>query len=783
MHGTTMGPMADGVPHSPLQQVLSRDLARSLYLTPEEVAGGWRQLLPDLAGCLPEPYPIFSRHEEKVVTHGYPVVASEGLRRLRGELERLVEMEVESRLTQDDDDRRRLVKQRDRYLSILTGIVENTVMSDSGRGLTEVFLLHHSAEAARILSRVPRLARLRGADSVATEDLRQATGISVCQLIQRSAVASVERLRRLTQMPLATRISPLFSVLCQDQLLLTETSPPRDLGQLSGYLRTRFHQDAGAVEGAARRALNRLRDHLLRQPEILDLLAMAVGSRLNLDRESTILEPRLLEALAVAGLLDPVGLSPLVMRVLTEMGTRLKCLELIATLRRRVLPVAWSGTRLLLASPPSTTPIAPSTRPFDFASPGVVDSAVRRFGLVYDLTNFTALLEEVRREGRHAEENALRFMYVFQGKLEEICRRRRLNFEKFLGDGAFYSSRRAHRVIAAACEIQLLYDQLRNSGFPFDRGLRIAMNFGTYRLLPMLHAGPNRRHFEFFGQGVVELVRLTTGKSLREIEEIAEFLIHSGYEPAKVDQFLQPLMTARGGRDTGVQRVYGATIDSRGELVNEGMVLTVPFLEELERELDLEILALVPRDGLRWVVFPLDPGQPDTLHVGLRHLGTARLKGLSPLDLVEAATWDSVPTGVRSVPVDPSLIEVLRRLSHDNGDEDPEDTTVEPSADSISADLAVVSFEPSRGARRWILGEYRAADDILLHAIHLPLEGPQGSTDEPLELWVFHKRNLLRQMYDDCRRDSNGASTPLSGLRQRPGFMACFLAAPHRSPG
>jgi len=49
-----------------------------------------------------------------------------------------------------------------------------------------------------------------------------------------------------------------------------------------------------------------------------------------------------------------------------------------------------------------------------------------------------------------AEEKALQFMYVFQNRLEEIRHRRVLNFEKFLGDGALYSSRRAIRVLAAA---------------------------------------------------------------------------------------------------------------------------------------------------------------------------------------------------------------------------------------------------------------------------------------------------------------------------------------------
>ena len=49
--------------------------------------------------------------------------------------------------------------------------------------------------------------------------------------------------------------------------------------------------------------------------------------------------------------------------------------------------------------------------------------AEHRFGLVYDLTNFTAILEEVRKKGPKAEEKALQFMYIFQSRLDEIRRR------------------------------------------------------------------------------------------------------------------------------------------------------------------------------------------------------------------------------------------------------------------------------------------------------------------------------------------------------------------------
>src|SRR6185369_15407797 len=111
-----------------------------------------------------------------------------------------------------------------------------------------------------------------------------------------------------------------------------------------------------------------------------------------------------------------------------------------------------------------------------------------------------------------------------------IAQRHLLQFEKFLGDGAFYTTRRALRLVRAAIEIQRFYSEMKRKGFAFNKGLRIALNFSYYRL-PPLKAGADEsdRITEFYGPGIVELSRLTTGKANKEIEEIASFLIARGY--------------------------------------------------------------------------------------------------------------------------------------------------------------------------------------------------------------------------------------------------------------
>jgi hypothetical protein len=496
---------------------------------------------------------------------------------------------------------------------------------------------------------------VRDADPVA--DPRHALAAVVADLLRRAAMAAVNRLHQLAEVQVTPALTPLLGVICQDHLLLVEPRPPRDLTQLRTYLQLRYRQSADALVTANQRVLARLGELVARQPEVGNLLRLAVGSSLKLERAESLLEPRLLDAIRNAGLAGTLHLSVVQMDLLRDLGLRLKSFELLAALRRRILPMQRQAGALTLAGPSSATPIARTTRPYDFTAPGVVDSAVRRFGLIYDLSNFTAVLEEMRKEGRMAEERALQFMYVFQNRLEAIRLRRRLTFEKFLGDGAFYTSRRALRVIAAACEIQSVYEQLRGIGFPFNHGIRIALNFGVYRLLPMLHPGPEAKRFEFFGHGIVELARLTTGKSAREVSDIAEFLIHSGYEPRAVESFLAPLSSVRSGLEQHASRRYAATIDGHGELINEGIVVAFPFLEELQHELELEELAVVENDSLQWLLLPIDPALPDTLYVGLRHLGVARLKGLPPQELAEAVVWRQRPPEAAAVPFEGSLIE------------------------------------------------------------------------------------------------------------------------------
>ena len=105
------------------------------------------------------------------------------------------------------------------------------------------------------------------------------------------------------------------------------------------------------------------------------------------------LEPRLLDAIEAAGLAMSLEIPVKRFAVLRDLGLRLKRFEFLLALRRRVVPMEKVGAAVVIVGKDAATPIAPSTRPFDFTTPGVVSSAVQRFGLIYDLTNFTQTLK------------------------------------------------------------------------------------------------------------------------------------------------------------------------------------------------------------------------------------------------------------------------------------------------------------------------------------------------------------------------------------------------------
>jgi hypothetical protein len=275
-------------------------------------------------------------------------------------------------------------------------------------------------------------------------------------------------------------------------------------------------------------------------------------------------------------------------------------------------------------------------------APWVLDPQVDRYGMVYDITDFSELISVLRRSGAGVQDRSFRRMFRFQRRVNRLASSHNLRLEKYLGDGAFYSSRAARRLVVVAILVQRFYVQALREGFPFDRGMRIALNYGHYRLLP-IQAGSARGgdRYEFFGHGVVELSRLATGKAAREVDEMKTMLISRGYSQQVVHDFFAPLADSNVDlvNRQEEERQFYAYLNANGSLINEGIVATRPFVAQLAREGGFDRLyrALDPLHN--YVAVPL-PGAEGQLLVGIRKMGLARLKGLDALPVYELRDGD-----------------------------------------------------------------------------------------------------------------------------------------------
>jgi hypothetical protein len=222
--------------------------------------------------------------------------------------------------------------------------------------------------------------------------------------------------------------------------------------------------------------------------------------------------------------------------------------------------------------------------------------------------------------------------------------------EKYLGDGAFFSSREALNLLVCSLHIQRFYVQALEEGLPFDRGMRIALNYGSYRLIPMGGPPEEGERYEFFGPGLVELSRLTTGKSTQEIDEVKTMLLNQGYPETAVHRFFAPLASKNVDlvdKKEEARRFY-AYLNQNGSLHNNGMVATHPYMIRLEKELGHRPLQRGADGERTYVVLALEDGA-ETLQVGIRKLGMAHLKGLEKLAVYE------IVDGASLAPLDPSM--------------------------------------------------------------------------------------------------------------------------------
>jgi hypothetical protein len=421
----------------------------------------------------------------------------------------------------------------------------------------------------------------------------------------------------------------------------------------------------------------------------------------------------------------------------------------------------------------------------DFGRSGVVDPMVHRFGMIYDISAFSETLGSIRRGGEKEEIRSYRQMLLFQRKLDTIAQRHLLQFEKFLGDGAFYTTRRALRLTRAAIEIQRFYSEMKRKGFSFNKGMRIALNYGYYRLLPMKTSPePGDRITEFYGHGIVELSRLTTGKANKEIEEIASFLIAHGFDPQKVQQFFAPLSRGVDVIDHRQHaREYYTYIDPNGGLVNEGIVASMNFIQELSNEIGAEATQIYRLRSEFGTYLAFAPALPGVEYVGARLLGMVSLKGLDQVEVVELVAFGP-GEAEEVVPLETTdpFVRLMRQEFHQEQEESGTNVW-EPRAQTtterlIETEIVIcVKTSSSDLADEVLIGEWDPRSDD----VRRPLRLPRGDFQRLFALrgelnaeMLAGKKESVREMYERLSLKSLAPALALSPYRDE-GYDAYLL--------
>ncbi|HEX6177005.1 MAG TPA: hypothetical protein VF057_01500 [Thermoanaerobaculia bacterium] len=718
------------------------------------------------ATLLPQPYNIYPADETQPPILGFPIAESAPLKELDLKLDRWLTDEVAWQVGKKSEAKEKAQASFATYTTQLMRLAENAMMSNLLNDYHAVFWLAHSFDLSKQFNSVPR--RVSALDSAAGRTQGDALKY---RIYSRWATETRELMTQVAARAAAIldgdeqRALQFFRLLQDDVLLLTEEFIGPDLRELRSFVAGYLRRDFQGFRDAFERLRTTATDLISRERVVKATIPV-----FNPGHENGITLALLLDSRFQAFLFEHPAIQNVMSREEREqfqlLSRRLREFAVLNLLRRAII---WTTTapdgQVVSADRRNAAVFSRSTRPLDFGKSGVVDPMVHRFGLIYDISNFTETLGNVRRGGGKEEVKAYRQMLLFQRKLESIAQRHHLQLEKFLGDGGFYTTRRALHLVRAAVEIQRFYAESKRKGFVFNKGLRIAMNYGYYRLLPMKISSDSAEPVtEFYGPGIVELSRLTTGKANKEIEEIASFLVAHGYDAAKVQQFFAPL--ARGVDVIDHEqhaREYYAYVNANGHLVNEGIVASRDFLNELSTELIGEAQQLY-RVRAPWASYiGFSPAIPGIEYIGVRLLGMVSLKGLDNIEVGEIVPFSQGEVEVAPLDVLDSLLNILRQemhASHETHGRLDELQRADTTTERIVGSEIIICITPDAAPEDEVLiGEW----DPLSDDVHRPLRIPHSDFErlfsfrgESLSLELLDtKKQSVRELYLRLSEDRN----------------------------
>ncbi len=621
-----------------------------------------QRVIPEPERVLPIPQKIFLEQEEATPLHGFPILLSPLTRALEAALTSYVEVEEHRQiaaLTRRPANQKAVEEAWSHYRALFERASENAVRSSFGRKLPSIFWLYHSAAVARCFRDSPR--RIMRHDltlgKVHGDLIKYRTFERYLDRVLTLTFDVVHRVAEEAEEDERELFPALLARMRDNVLTLTEDHISRDLSELDSYFRGHLRIDGKDFRGRLSH-LESWSEDKLRQDEGLGSAARdLLGQGPQLSAHALLTESGWVRYLSQHPAYNERALlSPQQVEIWESLLLKLKEFEILTALRRLVIPVTAAGDRLSCEAPKPaaggrldrTLYLSDSTRPFDFSTSWVIDPLVRRFGLIYDITDFSAIVSVLGRAGSEDQDRSYRSIFRFQRRINQMARSHRLQLEKYLGDGALYSGRHPHILLFTAIQIQRYYKRALDEGFPFDRGMRIGLNHGEYRLLPIEEGEQGKAHrYEFFGHGIVELSRLATGKATREIDDIKTLLLGLGYPQQEVERFFAPLERQNVDLVDKQEeaRQFYCYIDRHGALVNEGIAATQQFIAELSNSGMVRPLYRLREDRRDYLVLEIQLDNEELL-VGIRELGNANLKGLEKAliyEVVDGQSWSDLP--------------------------------------------------------------------------------------------------------------------------------------------
>ncbi len=621
---------------------------------------------PEIERSLPNPVPIFLGDGNSSPVFGYPIALSPGLSLLEAALRDYLLAEELLQLARLDAGKVAgfsLKEQQDawaRYRELLDQICHNVMTSNFGRSFPELFWLHQSLVVARVLEgtagRVRKhnleLGRERG------DALRYVVLFQFLDKVFALLFDLAGRIAGETNQ-LEDELFPRLLTRMRDNVLLfTQDHIGRDLQELTGYFRGYLKMDGRDLLYRYARMRHWHRGQFDADPRLQSAAkGWAAPGASDLQADQCLFQPGYIEHLTTLPSYRPKEFfSDKEAQLWSALVLRLKEFEFLHAARRLITPLefedgayvcdARSAARLGAGDSPRR--INTETRAYDFTAQWIINPEVARSGMIYDLRDFSSIVSILRLSERKKQREAFQQFLYFQHRVENIVRALHLHSEKYLGDGAFFSGRNSIRILSAALQIQRAYRDALGAGLPFDKGMRLALNFATYHLLPLgLTASSDQRH-EVYGHGLVELTRMVSGKRGFDLAEVTNTLLARGYEDGHVNDFFRPILEAEGEpRDNQyTESPFRARLDADGTLINEGIVATHPFLQRVQFQYANGPLRVFTKSGSRFVGirYHLEKEAERTaFQVGIRRLGLATFKGLdkvSVFEVIDGRDWN-----------------------------------------------------------------------------------------------------------------------------------------------